>query len=154
MWKKNLKVKSSDQPETVIGSGVNLTGDLNIKGPLTIHGNVRGQINSDDSVFIGDGAKISGPVMGCDIVLAGEVEGNVMAKESLHLMSTSKLTGEIQAPSLIIDKGGIFNGACEMETPSASTPSREPIPASPLPKEDDEELKPPMPKESTYEMEE
>lgn len=160
MWKRNFKVKSSNDPETVIGSGVNLTGDLNIKGPLTIHGNVHGQINSDDTVFIGDGAKVSGPVTSCDVTLAGEIEGNVIAKESLHLMSTGKLTGEIQTPSLSIDKGGVFNGACEMEAPSTPTPTQEPAPTPPSPmshspsKEEDEELKPPMPKETTYEMEE
>jgi len=44
----------------------------------------------------------------------GEVNGTIHAKEKIEVYSPGCITGDIQAPVILIESGVIFNGNCFM----------------------------------------
>jgi cytoskeletal protein CcmA (bactofilin family) len=69
------------------------------------------------------------------VVIEGEVDGNVFAREQAILRQSGAIRGNITAPRVILEDGSRFKGSIDMEAPKemgGSTPVRqaEPIPAN------------------------
>ena len=100
--------------ETVIGPSVVIQGDLESEGDIRIAGQVTGKINSNQSVFIEQDAKLAADIMAKELAIAGEVKGKLNASGLLVLHGTAKVSGEIVSPVLRVEDGAQFSGKCEM----------------------------------------
>ena len=100
--------------DTIIGLNVNLKGNLKNKGSIQINGTVEGEVRSDESVNVGETAKVIGPVIAKTIEVSGEIKGVVEATERLELNPTGKVIGDINAKNLIIKSGAVFIGKSNM----------------------------------------
>ena len=49
------------------------------------------------------------------VIVHGEISGNVEAKNAVELHHPAKVKGNIETPSLMIEKGVTFEGQCKME---------------------------------------
>lgn len=129
--------QSNKEEKTIFGLGVKLTGTLKDSGPITIHGQVQGEVSSDQSIYIGAKAFVEGPLMAQTIIIAGRVEGEIKAAETLEINSTGRVSGSIQTANLIIQPGAVFNGKCSMEIktppPLDPEPKQPSIPDLPTP---------------------
>ena len=105
----------TDDITTILGKGSEFEGKLNFEGTLRIEGVFSGEIHSDSVLVVGEGAKVSAIVDVGTIVINGEVRGNVRAKTGVEIRHPGRLLGNVEAPSLIIEKGVIFEGSCKME---------------------------------------
>src|SRR5262245_8197398 len=109
-FKKKIKYADIDKPDTIIGKGVNMeAARINSTESIRINGVYKGNVDINGSLVLGEGASIKGDVTATYFLVAGEVIGNVSA-DTLHLSVTSKLTGDVQARSLIIDQGAQLEG--------------------------------------------
>jgi cytoskeletal protein CcmA (bactofilin family) len=113
----------TDDITTILGKGSEFEGKLNFEGTLRIEGVFSGEIHSDSVLVVGEGAKVSAEVNVGTIVINGEVRGNVRAKTGVEIRQPGRLIGNVEAPSLIIEKGVIFEGSCKMENFSTRTDS-------------------------------
>jgi cytoskeletal protein CcmA (bactofilin family) len=106
----------------LLGRGTRFEGKLHFEGRVRIDGVFKGEIKSDDTLIIGDGAEVHAEVE-CStvIVRGGIVHGNVRAKQSLELHAPAKLIGNIQSPSIFIDRGVEFQGSCRMDAVDGAT---------------------------------
>ena len=102
-------------PGTVVGANVKLTGTLKDVNDITVHGQVNGDVVSDQNVFIAETAKIKGPVKAKTITIAGEVHGEVEASARLEILESGKIKGSVSTDDLVIKSGAIINGKCEMK---------------------------------------
>lgn len=100
--------------DTVIGLNVSLKGNLKNKGSIQINGTVEGEVRSDESINIGETAKVIGPVVAKTIEISGEVKGTIEATEKLELNPTAKIVGDINAKNLVIKSGAVFIGKSNM----------------------------------------
>ncbi len=94
--------------------GSRVSGQLSFQGPARIDGIVDGEVNCQDTLTIGEGAEVKAKITGRVVVIRGKVEGNVSAKERIELLAPARMTGNIDAPRLIIAEGVIFDGDCSM----------------------------------------
>src|SRR3989304_1708075 len=62
--------------------------------------------------FIGKGVALEGRVAAA--VITGVVKGKRDAAVRVELRAPGKMTGEIKTPTLIIEEGVLFEGACTM----------------------------------------
>lgn len=98
-----------------------LAEDCEIKGAFTCQGNARidgkieGTIIIAGDLAIGENAVLKANIEAQTISLAGEVRGNVKAKELLDLGPTARLYGDINTRQLKIDQGARFIGASNTE---------------------------------------
>jgi cytoskeletal protein CcmA (bactofilin family) len=112
---KNLKRNSSEG--TILGAGVNLVGSLKDEGPIVINGQAKGDITSEDSIFVGQEAYVEGPITAKVVTVSGSVEGEIKALEVLEITETGKVSGKIEAQTLVIRPGALFIGQCKMIQP-------------------------------------
>jgi len=105
-----------DGSEKTIEINAQMHGSLSFKDPvnLKINGNFNGTLDVKGTLTIGDSAFVEAHISGENIVMAGKVRGDVVAKKMLVLMPTAVLTGNITTPKLNIVEGAIFQGQCQM----------------------------------------
>jgi cytoskeletal protein CcmA (bactofilin family) len=100
----------------LLGRGTRFEGKLYFEGRVRIDGIFKGEIKSDDTLIIGDGAEVHAEIdVATVIVRGGIVHGNVRASQAIEIHAPGKLIGNIQSPSLFIERGVEFQGSCRME---------------------------------------
>jgi len=100
---------------TLLGKGSEFDGKLTFEGTVRIDGKLTGEIFSDDTLVVGEGAQVNAEIQVGVIIVEGNVTGNIRAKRSVELHAPAKVRGNIETPSLFIDKGVVFEGNCKME---------------------------------------
>jgi cytoskeletal protein CcmA (bactofilin family) len=108
---------------TLLGRGSEFEGKLTFEGTVRIDGKLSGEIFSEDVLVIGEGAHVSAEIDVGVLIVEGSVNGNIKAKRAVELHAPARVKGNIETPSLYIDKGVMFEGNCKMESMSASRPS-------------------------------
>jgi cytoskeletal protein CcmA (bactofilin family) len=104
-----------------IDQGVTLEGTLQLTGTFRINGNVKGNIISEQTVILGEGAKVEGQIEGNRVVIAGRFDGVIFAKGRVEIQAKGVVTGEVHSPCMVVDPGGIFDGRCHMLASSDAT---------------------------------
>jgi cytoskeletal protein CcmA (bactofilin family) len=109
--KSAAQTSDLDAPGTVIGKGVSIeaarmTGTESVR----IDGVYKGNVDIDGSLVLGDCGCINGDVRATYFLVAGEVNGNIACSTQLHFASTSKVLGDVQANSLVVDEGAQVSG--------------------------------------------
>ncbi len=97
-----------------IDQGVTLEGTLNITGTFRVDGNIKGNIISEQTVVLGERAKVEGQIEGNRVVISGRFDGVIFAKGRVEIQAKGVVTGEVHSPCMVIDPGGIFDGRCHM----------------------------------------
>lgn len=97
-----------------IDQGVFLEGTLTLKGTFRIDGRLKGNVISEQTVVLGENAKVEGQIEGNRVVISGRFDGVVFAKGRVEIQAKGVVTGEVHAPCMVIDPGGIFDGRCHM----------------------------------------
>ncbi len=117
---------SSSGFDIVIGELSNLNGDVVSKGAVRIDGYLKGNINAQGAVVIGEAAQVYGNIVASRIEISGKVEGDIDSSGKLRIYSSGLLKGDIKVMSFDIDEGGAFEGMCRINT-SAFTRKPKPI---------------------------
>jgi cytoskeletal protein CcmA (bactofilin family) len=100
----------------LLGRGTRFEGKLFFEGRVRVDGIFKGEIKSDDTLIIGDGAEVHAEIdVATVIIRGGVVHGNVRASQSIEIHAPGKLVGNIQSPSLFIERGVEFQGSCRMD---------------------------------------
>jgi cytoskeletal protein CcmA (bactofilin family) len=99
----------------LLGRGTHFEGKLSFDGRVRIDGSFRGEISSEDTLIVGDGAEVDAEILaGTVIIKGGSVNGNVRARRSIELYVPARVCGNLQAPEVFMDKGVQFSGNCTM----------------------------------------
>jgi cytoskeletal protein CcmA (bactofilin family) len=99
-----------------IGPSIMIKGELQGNEDLTIDGHVEGKIElRDHNLTIGPNGKIKADLHANTVVIAGDVQGSVNAKERVEIAPTGRLTGDIASPRITIADGAHFKGSVDME---------------------------------------
>jgi cytoskeletal protein CcmA (bactofilin family) len=114
----------------ILGRGSEFDGKLTFEGKVQIDGKFTGEITSEGTLVIGEGAKVKAEITVDTVIIYGEVVGNIRAKGSVELMSTARLRGNIQTAGLAVERGALFDGACVMEGREGTKTVPPPIPRS------------------------
>ena len=98
-----------------VGSGTVLTGEANFKGMLRVDGHLSGRVNSQDgTLIVSTGGQVDADIDVAIATINGTVNGDITASKRIELGRVAKVTGNIQAPALVIENGAIFEGSCRM----------------------------------------
>lgn len=103
-----------DEVETVVGPSVNVEGDFASEGNIVVKGTVSGSVFTSKHLTVEMGAKIIANVRAGSATIAGEVKGNMKIKESLELVSTSRVVGDIEVKNLKVESGALLYGKITM----------------------------------------
>jgi cytoskeletal protein CcmA (bactofilin family) len=99
----------------LLGKGSEFDGKLVFEGTVRIDGTFTGEITTSDMLIIGDSAKVTAEVSCGTIVVHGEVVGNIKATQAVELHKPARVKGDVSTPSLMIERGVVFEGRSKME---------------------------------------
>lgn len=97
----------------LIDQGTEMKGDLTFKGSFRIEGNFKGTINSDSLLIIGERGKVEADIKVGQVVINGEIRGNVQAAERVEIHGKGRVYGTIQTPKLIVEEGAYLEANCQ-----------------------------------------
>ena len=97
---------------TIIGGGSAIKGNLKINGFVRIDGDIDGNLETDGNVIIGENARIRGNVNAKAIIIGGIILGDIMANDSIKLLSKSVVIGDMISHKVQIDDEAFFHGQC------------------------------------------
>lgn len=104
-----------DTTESVIGPSVHLEGNFNSSGNIVIGGSLAGSLGTSGDVRILEGAKVQATISATHVHVAGEIRGDVYAKELLELSPTARIYGNVEAKVLSVTPGAVLHGKCAMK---------------------------------------
>ncbi len=119
MSKKN----SEGKLDTIIGPETSVKGDLRVEGCVRLDGQVEGTVEVVETFLAGQNSLLKGELRCRDAVVAGRIEGNLFAKETVELQPGAKVYGNIHCTGLLIQRGCFFEGNCSMSQGSAESGS-------------------------------
>ena len=124
---------SSGDLNALLGRGSEFEGKLTFEGTVRIDGKFTGTIVTNDVLVIGEGAKVNAEISCGTVIVHGEINGNVKAKTAVELHHPARMRGNIETPSLMVEKGVIFEGQTKMEgvekAAGKASPSPSPVQA-------------------------
>lgn len=99
-----------EKPETVIGEGVSLKGQLCFKRYLCINGEFEGDLKSSGKVKVGKTGVVRSNLKLHSAVIEGKVVGDLIIDDLLELRGSAQVYGNIRARYLRVDDGVTLNG--------------------------------------------
>ncbi len=99
--------------ESVISAGLSIEGTITGNGDVRIAGQFKGDVNVQGSLTIEAGAKVVGGVRASNVVIDGELEGNIEGATRVELRSTGVLNGNLNTGSLTVAAGSRMRGQVE-----------------------------------------
>jgi len=120
---------------TLLGRGATFEGKLTFDGTVRIDGRFKGEVFSDDTLVIGEGAVVEAEMEVGEVIIQGTVVGNIKAARSIEIHAPGRVKGDLHTPILQIDKGVVFEGRSFMEAAAGGMkpPATPPRPATPTP---------------------
>jgi len=118
---------------TLLSEGCRFEGNMFAPANTRIDGDVKGNINGQSLLVIGEKGKIAGDLSAVDVVIYGAVEGNIKSHK-LELKKGCRLSGDAYVDVLITEGGSLFNGRCIMQAKKqAAQPSTDSRPVQKVP---------------------
>ena len=94
----------------VVGDHARMEGKFDIADSIQIECEVGGELNVGGKLVIGEKGVVNANVQTVDAIIMGRYEGNMVATGNVEITETGQVGGVIQTDSLVISKGGFFNG--------------------------------------------
>ena len=108
-------MKNRDEINAFLGKDTEFEGKLTFKGAVRIDGRFTGEIFTEGTLIVGESAIIRSDIHAAQIIISGEIKGNIIADTKIEIHAPGKVFGNIQSPAVIIEEGVIFEGNCRMQ---------------------------------------
>ncbi len=108
--------------DLLLGPGAEFEGKLTFAGTVRIDAKFKGSIKTNDVLVVGQNATIEAEISCGTVIVYGQVNGNITAKAAIELRSPARVRGDIETPSLVVEKGVFFQGHSKMAEPGRDSP--------------------------------
>ncbi|MDZ7581243.1 MAG: polymer-forming cytoskeletal protein [Deltaproteobacteria bacterium] len=123
------KRPKADSISTFLGPDASVEGMLTFQGTIRLDGTIKGKITSSGgTVIVGEQAVVEAEIAVGAAVVMGKLTGTIAASDRIEVYPPGRITGDIQAPVIVIEEGGIFSGRCTMTPRTESLKKVKPIP--------------------------
>ncbi len=99
---------------TSVGPDNSFKGSLSGAGHSIILGSVEGDCDLDGTLVVGEGGFWTGNITADNVVIAGEVQGDIVSKNKIDVVSTAKIHGSLTSPFIAIAEGAVHDGEIHM----------------------------------------
>lgn len=113
MTAKN-NVENTKDIKAYLGEDTVFSGTLTFNGAVRIDGKMDGQINTDDTLIVGENGVLEADINAGTVICRGKIKGTINASKRIEIHTNSEVVGNIAAPALLVENGAIFDGTCDM----------------------------------------
>lgn len=122
---KGREIVEESRLAGLIDHGTELKGELNFKGSFRIEGYFQGKIFSDAMLIIGEKGKVEADVKVGQLIINGEIRGNLQARERIEVHNRGRVYGSLITPRLVVEEGAYLEASCQT-TEVSVTPQETP----------------------------
>lgn len=113
----------SARNSATIGKAVKIIGQIFSKEDLYVDGDVEGTIEcQDNKLTVGPNGKLQAGVRAREVVVLGQVKGNVEANDRIDIRKDARLVGDIKTARIVIEDGAYFKGSIDIVKPEPVKP--------------------------------
>jgi len=99
-----------------LGASLHMKGEVTGSEDLVIEGTFEGMVQLDQgNLTIGTTAKVTADIVAAEIMVFGNVKGNVRAKKRIKIEKDGSVTGDLTTPEILIEDGAVFKGSIEID---------------------------------------
>jgi cytoskeletal protein CcmA (bactofilin family) len=124
--KENGDMEQNQNAQSVISGEVEITGTVKSSGSIRLDGKLNGDLECSGDATIGKGASVKGNLSVNGVSIAGEINGNVTAKDRIEMKTSARVMGDIKAKRLAVEDGVTFIGKSEVNPSGAASGSPAP----------------------------
>src|SRR6266487_6772655 len=120
---------NSTRGQASIGKAVKIDGQIYSKEDLYVDGDVEGTIElQEHRLTIGTNGKVQSNIKAREVVILGNVQGNVEASDKLEVRKDARVVGDIKTARIVIEDGAYFKGSIDTVKPEPAkySPSLQP----------------------------
>ncbi|MEN4902816.1 polymer-forming cytoskeletal protein [Luteimonas sp. TWI1416] len=99
--------------ESIIAADLTIEGKIEGSGDVRIAGRFKGDVNVQGTLTIEHGAKLNGGVRANQVLVSGELDGNIDSASLVELRASAVMTGDLKAGSLTVAAGSKIRGHVE-----------------------------------------
>ena len=100
---------------TAIGKNVTIIGDVISKEDLFIDGDIKGNVDVQNSrCTVGPNGKAKSNVKAREVIIQGQVQGDVEATQKITIRKEGSLVGNISTTGIIIEDDAYFKGSIDI----------------------------------------
>jgi cytoskeletal protein CcmA (bactofilin family) len=104
------RISDTNRQTTYIAASTTITGTITGQGAYVFCGTVEGDCDINGPLTLAEGGRWKGTMKAADIVVAGTVEGDVVAKQRVEISGTARITGSLSGNSIAVAEGAIIEG--------------------------------------------
>jgi len=97
-----------------IGENTEFTGSFSGGENIVVRGHVRGESDVNGAVVVTETGRWEGRLKADIAIVAGVVNGDIIAREKIEILAGAKITGNLSSPVIAIESGAIHEGHMEM----------------------------------------
>ena len=125
MWRRKTKTpRARGGIGAFLDEGTEIEGTYVCAGTVMLNGRLRGEINAKDTLIIGPRGSVHANVSAGSLIVHGEIVGNVTAAKRVELRRGAQVTGDIEAPVIVMEEGVLLEGQCRMRQEQQDESSR------------------------------
>ncbi|MGQ9633464.1 MAG: bactofilin family protein [Bryobacteraceae bacterium] len=115
-----------------IGKSVVVKGQIFSREDLYLDGEMEGTLElPEHRVTVGTNGKLRASIKAREVVIAGNVQGNIEASEKIEIRKDARLVGDIRTTRIVIEDGAYFKGSIDIQRPETGrAPAAKPQPAA------------------------
>ena len=107
---------TADRSTARLGSSLHVKGEISGNEDLLIDGTVEGLIQLDErKLTIGPSAKVTADIIAREVVVYGNVKGNLRAKDRIEIKKDGSVNGDLTTSRIMIEDGAYFKGSIEID---------------------------------------
>ena len=110
MFFKRRIQDSSAGPTTYIAASTKIVGTISGQGPYVFCGTIEGDCDINGPLTLAPGAVWRGTLKASDVIVAGTVEGDVIARQRVEISGTARVTGSLSGNSIAVAEGAVIEG--------------------------------------------
>ncbi|HTA52264.1 MAG TPA: polymer-forming cytoskeletal protein [Candidatus Acidoferrum sp.] len=99
-----------------LGASLHVKGEITGNEDLAIDGSVEGLVQLEDrKLTIGASAKLTADVIAREVVVYGNVKGNLRARDRIEIKKDGSVVGDLTTARIMIEDGAYFKGSIEID---------------------------------------
>lgn len=107
-----------------IGAGLHVQGEISGNEDLQVDGTIEGHVHlGDRRVTVGPTAKVKADLQAREIVVFGNVKGNLRARDRIEIKKDGSVVGDLSTARIMIEDGAYFKGSIEINRGSGAESS-------------------------------
>ena len=115
-----------------LGPGLKIRGQITGTEDLQVECKVDGPISlGEHRLTVGPNAHVSGEITASEVIVFGEVNGNLLASDRIEIKKNGSVIGDLTTSRIMIEDGAHYKGAIEISRKPQSGPNLDALLARP-----------------------